>query len=95
MVRCAGANVGGKMRHIAGRLIIALGVQLVALGKWLVSDDKPGPGQRRHRTQPGHKAIDLPRHNYRVLNAPPGRWEVIRAGLVILFSSWRFALVGV
>lgn len=83
------------MRHIAGRLIIALGIQLVALGKWLVSDDRPGPGQRRHQAQPGCKAIDLPRQNYRVLNAPPGRWEVIRLGLAILIRSVAFATVGV
>jgi hypothetical protein len=74
---------------------VALGLQLVALGRWLASEDKPGPGQRRRQAQPGAKAIDLPRHNYRVLNAPLGRWEVVRIGLAILFKSVAFATMGV
>lgn len=72
------------MRCIIARLIIALGLGLVGLGKRL--DPKPA--------QPS-KLVTLRRRDYRRLPYQPSRGEVYRLGFKILFNSVAFATLGV
>jgi len=70
------------MKHIMSRVLIIIGLALVAAGKRI---DKAEP--------PAAKCvIILPRRNFRPL--PPSRWEVTKLGLSILFNSVAFATVG-
>ena len=73
------------MRRLIGRLITTIGLGLVGLGKKL---DPPEPASPV-------KEIRLNRRYYRIVGASPSRWEVIRIGLGILFSSVTFAAIGV
>lgn len=65
---------------LLGRILIIAGLALLAIGRKL---EKPEP--------PAAKLVILPRRYYR---PPPSRWEVIRAGFEIAFSSVAFATVG-
>lgn len=68
---------------LLSRVLILLGLALVALGRRI---DKPEPPAARC-------VIILPRRQY--CPAPPSRWEVTRLGLAILFNSVQFGLIGV
>lgn len=83
------------MRHQLAIRLAALALALLAIARWL--DGGPGADQGQRRQQAaasGRKQIDLPRHNYRVLNRAPGRLEVWRMWLEVWFSAWKFAAVG-
>ena len=67
---------------LLSRVLILLGLTLVAAGRKL---DKPD--------LPASKMVILPRRHY--YHAPPSRVEVFRLGLQVLFSSARFGLMGV
>lgn len=82
------------MRHQLAVRLAALALALLAIAKWLDGGPRPGQGQRRQAAAPGRKQIDLPRHNYRVLNRTPGRLEVWKMWLEVWFSAWKFATVG-
>lgn len=71
------------MKHIMSRLLIILGLTIIAVGHRI---DRPEP--------PAAKCvIVLPRRRYRRI--PPSRLEVFRLGFSVLFSSARFGLIGV
>lgn len=76
------------MRHYLALHLATLAVALLALAKWLDSDNRPGP---RKPAQLAHQ-VDLPKNRYRFQHEPPGKWEVIKLGLGILFNSLTWAM---
>lgn len=75
------------MKRLLIVTLTTLAASLLALARWL---DRGGPSSPKSRTK-NPKSVDLPRSHYRFAHVPPSRWQVIRAGLGILFSSVRFA----
>ena len=79
------------MRHLAARVLIIIGSALVALGRRI--DGKAQPGRRPTTAkviilQPGRGYRRIERH-------APGKWEVFKLGLSVLFNSLAYGLVGV
>lgn len=76
------------MRHYLALHLATLAVALLALAKWLDSDNRPGP----RKPAPLARQIELPKTRYRFANEPPGKWETIKIGLGILFNSLTWAM---
>lgn len=83
------------VKHQLAIRLAALGLALLAIARWLDGHGTGHTGQRREQAAQAPKQIDLPRHNYRIHNAPaPGRLEVFRLWISIWGRAWQFALVG-
>lgn len=90
------------MRHLLAASVTTVAIALLALARWLeggsTGSPHSGSGSGSCRNQPAKRtewpveAIDLPRSHYRFSHVPPSRWQVIKTGLAILFSSVRFAV---
>lgn len=79
------------MRRSIAFYVAALGLALLALAKWIAG---PGAGAGRRQAVPPRRLVELPKSEYRYHRPGPGRWEVIRTGLAILFNSVAFATMG-
>lgn len=84
------------MKHLLVTSITGLALSLLALARWLDGGSSSGPGRNRHPSGYSQgspaKRIDLPRSRYRFSHVPPSRWQVVKAGLAILFNSVCFAV---
>lgn len=80
---------GIYLRKLIALQLGALGLALLALARWIAGYDRPN--QTSHYRSSG--LIYLPRSHYRTVSAP-GRLEVYRTWLVVLFSAWKFAAIG-
>lgn len=79
------------MKHNLALCLAALARALLALARWLDSDDPPpGGGPRSNGRRP--QSIDLPRSHYRFVHVPPTRWQILQSGLAVLLASLRFGL---
>jgi hypothetical protein len=85
-----------EMGRLTAKLLTALAMALLSLARWLDgnggSGNTPPTGPRRPLPWPPKDAVN---GQFKVLYDPPGRLEVIRLGLAILFSSARFGVIGV